>query len=546
MFWEYFLIFCAFFPPLFSLGRMYMPFYPMIGPIPIPIGCILTALIAWGVWGIAWHQLGAAIIHGIWFAVEFAFLYFTVALLLRALMRAGVLRALADYASSFSDDARIQVLMIAWLGVCALQGFIGFGASGAIAAIVLVHIGFSPLTSACMGLLGSLTCSSFSLMGMPIEMGIKVAMEDPILLEKMGSLSHSLHTICQQIALFHGIIGSLVPCVMVLMLTHRDGKLSFTREGVAALPFAFFAGVAFTVPFILTTFYFDYRWACLIGASIGFLLIRLVCRTGFLVPQEVWPLPKREEVQSQILVKQLIRESDESLSPLQMALPFILLLTCWSLIYFGDLFDVLPSWKNIGGSSLHIHLTVFPALIFLVVTWVCHAFYPKIYRVSYRDAMTVSFWMLQYAPFMCIMASIYFATSVNASHIPSMGAIMGQTLAQIPGNEWWGVFITPLLGSIFAYYSGNHIFADFMLTPFAYSMGQGLKDWGILFISLQAIGASACTLFSMNYLSGISEPIGRQGLESQVMGRISPLVFAYILLVSALGLFFMQAGIFDI
>ena len=67
-----------------------------------------------------------------------------------------------------------------------------------------------------------------------------------------SSWSIFLQQITSSVAITHAIVGTVMPLVMVLMLTRFFGKEKSWKAGFEVLPFAIFAGLAFTLPYAAT------------------------------------------------------------------------------------------------------------------------------------------------------------------------------------------------------------------------------------------------------------------------------------------------------
>ena len=53
-------------------------------------------------------------------------------------------------------------------------------------------------------------------------------------------------------AVIHGIVGTLIPLILIMMLTRFFGSRKSWSEGLNILPFALFAGLCFTLPYTMS------------------------------------------------------------------------------------------------------------------------------------------------------------------------------------------------------------------------------------------------------------------------------------------------------
>ena len=80
----------------------------------------------------------------------------------------GQFEALKEQIARISDDQRIQTLIIAFCFGAFIEGCAGFGAPVAITAAMLIGVGFKPLESATLALIGNTAPVAFGSVGIPI------------------------------------------------------------------------------------------------------------------------------------------------------------------------------------------------------------------------------------------------------------------------------------------------------------------------------------------------------------------------------------------
>ena len=70
--------------------------------------------------------------------------------------------------TSFTDDKGILVLMLVWGFGGLLEGMAGFGTAVAIPAAILIGLGFKPMFSALVALIGNTVATGFGAVGVPV------------------------------------------------------------------------------------------------------------------------------------------------------------------------------------------------------------------------------------------------------------------------------------------------------------------------------------------------------------------------------------------
>lgn len=82
-------------------------------------------------------------------------------------LRSGALERMRLALTRLSDDRAVQALLIAWFFGLFMEGAAGFGAPVALAAPLLVGLGFTPVRAVALALLGHAAGVSFGAVGTP-------------------------------------------------------------------------------------------------------------------------------------------------------------------------------------------------------------------------------------------------------------------------------------------------------------------------------------------------------------------------------------------
>src|SRR5699024_6249560 len=166
----------------------------------------------------------------------------------------------------------------------------------AIAAPLLLGMGSPPLAAVMVSLIANSTPVTFGAVGTPIVVGMKEALNSPSVLERLPqdlTLAEYVKQIGISAAVPHAIIGTLVPLLMVCMLTAYFGKGENRgwKKGLGIFPFALFAGLSFTVPYLLVAILLGPEFPSLLGALIGLAVVVFAASKGFLIPKDTWIFP---------------------------------------------------------------------------------------------------------------------------------------------------------------------------------------------------------------------------------------------------------------
>ncbi|MBQ7269424.1 MAG: L-lactate permease [Bacteroidales bacterium] len=84
------------------------------------------------------------------------------------LVASGKIETVKAQFTSFTDDKGAQVLMLVWGFGGLLEGMAGFGTAVAIPAAILIGLGFKPMFSALVALIGNTVATGFGAVGVPV------------------------------------------------------------------------------------------------------------------------------------------------------------------------------------------------------------------------------------------------------------------------------------------------------------------------------------------------------------------------------------------
>jgi len=107
-------------------------------------------------------------------------------------LRSGALERIRLALTRLSDDRAVQALLIAWFFGLFIEGAAGFGAPVALAAPLLVGLGFTPVRAVALALLGHAAGVSFGAVGTPALVQISL-LEAPA--PQLAVLTMGLHAL---------------------------------------------------------------------------------------------------------------------------------------------------------------------------------------------------------------------------------------------------------------------------------------------------------------------------------------------------------------
>jgi lactate permease len=308
-------------------------------------------------------RVSASIIQGLMVTVSVLWIIFGAIFLLNTLKHTGAIQVIRQGFTQVSPDRRIQAIIIAWCFGTFIEGASGFGTPAAIAAPLLVAIGFPALGAVLMGMMIQSTPVSFGAIGTPIVIGVTNGLNNEAinteLLAHGSNWDSYLQLITSEVAIIHAIVGTFMPVLMAMMLTRFFGANKSWREGLEVLPFALFAGLAFTIPYALTGIFLGPEFPALIGGMVSMVIVITASKKGLFIPKTNWDFqPPSTWPKSWVGLLEIKEEQVPSnkISPVSAWTPYVLvsvLLVCSRVFpdFKATLVSIGFSWSNILGES---------------------------------------------------------------------------------------------------------------------------------------------------------------------------------------------------
>lgn len=518
----------------------------------MPIAFLLTVFIAlWG-WQMSPTRVFASTLQGLVITVTVLWIVLGAILMLNTLKHTGAITAIRGGFTNISPDRRIQAIIIAWCFGAFIEGASGFGTPAAIAAPLLVAIGFPALAAVLLGMMIQSTPVSFGAVGTPILVGINKGLDSESIGQTLSAGGSSWDIYLQQVttnvALIHATVGTLMPVLMVMMLTRFFGRHRSWTEGLAILPFAMFAGLAFTVPYALTGMLLGPEFPSLIGGLVGLALVVTAARHGFLVPKTSWDFAPENEWPAEWLgsIKLDLKEAaGRPMSLLLAWLPYValaLLLVASrvspefkaSLLSVSLPFADLLGEKGVSASIEPLYLPggllVLCALVATLIQSRSLAPFGKAMGESGRTLIGAGFVLIFTVP----MVRIFINSGVNGAELASMPVTTANFAAGLVGEFFPALSAT--IGALGAFIAGSNTVSNMMFSQFQFEVAQTLGVSTAAMLALQAVGAAAGNMIAIHNVVAASATVGLLGREGATLRKTALPTLYYLLATGLIGL----------
>ena len=517
-------------------------------PKALFLSLCLAIVLALFVWKMEPAALAAFGVLGVCKALEVFFIIFGAILFLNMLRRCGYMDAIQRSFSRVSPDRRVQAILIAWLFGAFIEGTAGYGTPAALAAPLLVALGFPPVAACIVCLIANSTPVPFAAAGAPIT-----AMVTAISSDLTGNAQYAaqyglnfeefLDASTRLTTLFLGVGGIVVPLLLIgVFLALYGEKGRKIRDFVEILPFGLFTGLAFSLPYYLISIFAGHEFPSILGSFIGLLVSVFAASKGFLVPKHVFRFANDTE--------------EEALRPLDGPrampvwkgwLPYVcigLFLLISRVAVFGLkpwLQSVTVGWNSLFGVESCSYTFqpfwnpgILPFVLFAVILGLVSG-------IGVKDVGRVclgSFFQLlktfSALVFGVAMVQIMMNSGINTSGMDSMLLVAAQAMADLTGNAF--PIIAPIIGILGAFISGSCTVSCVMFTPLQFNTALLIGIDPLYTCALQTAGGALGNMICINNVVAVSATTGANGHEGRIISvNLVPMaIYVVVVLITAL------------
>jgi lactate permease len=336
---------------------------------------------------------------------------------------------------------------------------------------------------------------------------------------------------------------------MAMMLTRFFGKNKSWTEGLDILPFALFAGLAFTIPYALTGVLLGAEFPSLIGGLVGLAIVVSAAKRGFLVPKSTWDFEDENKWPAEWLGSLKIELDDNKVKPMSMALawfPYVLLAVVLvasrvSVEFKAALRSVSLSFGNILGEAgistaiqplyLPGGILVFVALIAVLLQSRSVTPLAKAFGESSKTLIGAGFVLVFTIP----MVRIFINSGINGAELASMPVTTANFAAGLVGDAFPALSAT--VGALGAFIAGSNTVSNMMFSQFQFEVAQTLTISSAVVVALQAVGAAAGNMIAIHNVVAASATVGLLGREGATLRKTIIPTMYYLLVTGAIGLF---------
>ena len=515
----------------------------------LPLAWILACVIAFAVWKMNVHDMAAYTITGFLSAFETLVIIFGAILIMNTLKRSGAMSAINGMFKGVTKDARILAIIIGWVFGAFIEGAAGFGTPAALAAPLLISVGFPPLTAAIVALICNSTPVCYGAVGTPtntafatVKDAVAAGGADPdtwkMALTKWSAISMAVGAF---------FIVFVAVCVLVKLF----GKNKSFKDALPCIPFIIFTVAVFDIIYLLIATFIGPELVSLVAAVITLFVSIGAAKAGFLQPKETWTFTPEETWDRSWLSTTEVPEPKVSDMPLLKAFtPYIIIIAI--LVATRVCQNVGMGWASamkaftigtgksgvILGLNWNWAILWNPGVIFIIVallTIVIQGMKGSEVSGAWKDTGKQVSGAAIALLFGVAMVNIFRYTNVSSDVMDgSMLLIMARGLAALAGKAY--VIVAPLVGVLGAFMSGSNTVSNTLFSSLQFETATILAMPQVFIVALQNNGGAIGNMVCVNNVVSACATTGTIGNEGKIIRtNIVPCIIYCAIVVIVLG-----------
>jgi lactate permease len=448
----------------------------------------------------------AAVIDGALSALTPIGIVFGAVLLFKTMEASGAMRILTGRIRGLSPHPIAQLMLVGWSFSFLIEGLCGFGAPAALAAPILVGLGFPPVRVAAMCLIMNSVPVSFGAVGTPIWFG----------LGELGLSPEELLTVGTKAALINAVAALVIPMLalrVVLPWQTIRASLGFILPVTLAtvLPYAYMATHSSEFPSIIGGLS-----GTIVGALLGYRQV------GLSAGAQPAPLPRPDSGNTEhrfgivraaspviavvvLLAVTRIEQfglralltADSPAAGLDLGLTGGAWITPGLVVGLRDILGTDTAWR--------MPLLFVPFLIPFVLVSLLAVPALRIGRLTAVSAWTDTLKRIA-RPAVALVGALVLVKLMMLGGETSPVMLIGRAMADAAGGSW--LYLAPLLGALGSFFSGSNTVSNLTFAPVQAAIAESLDLDITSVLALQTVGGSLGNMICIHNIVAVAAVIG--------------------------------------
>lgn len=503
----------------------------------LPSGWAAALLVALFVWKQEPVTTAAWALDGFLEAIGTFAIIFGAILIMNTMNRSGAIASIQKMFYGINPDRRIQAIIVGFVFEAFLEGAAGFGTPAALAAPLLISLGFPALCAAIITLIFNTTPVSFGAVGIPTNMALTVTSQ---LVDDAG-ISHDAFAagLCKFTAIGHSVCCGFVIFAGIFVMCKFFGKEKRGSDAFKALPFILFTTAVFDTFYLCLASIFGPEFPSLIGSIMTLAIVIPAAKRNFLCPKENWDFEKSAQAAETTKSEAETESEAESATPIRKGAistllawaPYIIiavLLVASRLNLFSMKTLLTRGWFHatvtdiLGKAGVTWNWNfgwcpgVFPLLFVCILTFFLYRMPTKEVTFVFRNTVKQTAGAAIALCFGVSTVFIYRNTGMNATlTADSMLYAMANGLAQLMHGAY--IAVAPAIGALGAFMSGSNTVSNTLFAGLQFQTALLVNLSPIVIVALQNIGAAAGNMICVNNIVAVCATTGVSGSEGRII-----------------------------
>lgn len=532
----------------------------------LPLAWILAAIIGVAVWKMSISAVALQTVIGFLEAFAVLVIIFGAILIMNTLSSSGAMAAINGMFTGISPDARVQAIIIGFIFGAFIEGAAGFGTPAALAAPLLISVGFPPLAAAVVALIYNSVPVPFGAVGTPTNSAFAVVSES---VTSLGGNADTFKTDLTFFSALNMAIGAFVivtiGIILLVTMFGKDSEHKKVSKAFEVLPFIIFVCVIFDVIYLVIAKFIGPELVSLVAAVVTLFVVLFTSKKGFLMPKNIWSFGEKETWDKSWLSTTEVPEPKQSdMSLVKAWLPYLIIglalviTRVWSTLQPDSWAGAMKSFKItlplFAGASWSWQILWNPGIIFIIVGLITIPLH-GMSGETVKEAWKNSFNQVKGAAIALLfgVAMVYiFRNSANdaiqvsymidgrTDGLGSMLTMMADGLGSIFRGAY--IVIAPLIGVLGSFMSGSNTVSNTLFSSLQFETATLVGLPQVIIVALQNNGGAIGNMVCVNNVVSACATTGTIGNEGKIIRTDFLPCIIYCVIVIAVSLLVIALG----
>lgn len=511
----------------------------------MPVAWLACAFFAVAVWKLPVLYVAALSLQGVITAIGILIIVFGAILILYTLKYSGGMETIQHGFHGISRDRRVQVLIIGYMFAAFIEGAAGFGTPAALAAPLLLSLGFPPLAAVVMCLVFNSFPVTYGAVGTPIVLGFKFltglvnsAVSSGAPGVNFSSMEEFNLIVGKWASIFHLPMIFILPIFMLGFMTRFFGENKKWSEGFGAWKFSLFSSVAFSIPYLITAWLVGPEFPSLIGGLIGLGIIIYGAKKGFCIPSSNWDFGPKSSWEKDWTGSVEAEENIEFKAHMGIVkawIPYVLIGLILVLTRIPELglksllagvslsFNNLLGFESVDASIKYLYLPgTIPFVLVAILTVFIHKIPADKASMAWKESIakmknpTIALF------FSVSIVSIFRGSGIHDSILNpngylSMPLALADFVSNLSGNTW--PMFSSFVGGLGSFITGSNTVSDLLFAEFQWGVASSLDLPRQIIVAVQAVGGAMGNMICIHNIVAACAVVGLSGMEGLILRR---------------------------